>query len=194
MDRSENSCYARGRDPPRLRHAWPRPRWIYRSGEANRIPQDDARSDLAWAGVKPKPAMSDPKSSGRNSPLQRVGVFDQMEVDSAVERWLASEVLSERLATQARQRNRSHFWYLLTKSGVELPPKPDRKKWWRIPTTTIDRAMEIMASRESVVVAAARFEMKATTLRVWLEGGERAPGSRLLLLVCRSGRDRPRRH
>lgn len=133
---------------------------------------------LRWAGVKLRVTMALPRESGR-----RFHAVDPLDVDEAVEAWLKTETL--RTAAERRGIAAETLERYLIESGLELPPKPDGKGHWRVPTETIDAAVAMRRGKENLRQAAMRLGVSAHTLRhrAIRSGVPRPPGKLWLVPV-----------
>jgi len=126
---------------------------------------------LRWAGVKPRPSMSYDRGAKRH-----FHIVDPVDVDDAIERWLATESLeaaARRVGWSAETLARR-----LLASGLDVPPRPKRKRHWRIPTAVIDEVVARRAKVATLSAAAARLGLTSGWLRYQLvrAGVPRPPG------------------
>lgn len=116
------------------------------------------RRILKWAGVDIRLAMSRPCGARRH-----FHIVDADEVNDAIARWLKTETLQGAARRHGIDRNTLAGW--LEASGLPLPPKPDGKRHWRIPSDTIDAAVAARARLVSIKQAADAAGMPRCTLR-----------------------------
>lgn len=104
------------------------------------------RRILAWAGVEPIPVTTLRRRDRKYDGIQ----YDQADVDEAIEKWMACEVIN-----RAAKRHGLR-WHVLVKileeSGVDLPPRPRGKSTWRVPSTLIDHVVGEWRSKEMAPV------------------------------------------
>lgn len=103
-------------------------------------------------------------------------IVESIEVDEAVEAWLATETL-EAAARRfdvcgATVERRLH------ESGKTLPAKPTDKTHWRVPTALVDEVMAARAKLETIHAASVRLGIPRGTLRYRMvrAGVPRPPG------------------
>lgn len=103
------------------------------------------RMILRWAHVPLRRALSKPRRGRVGRPTH---IVDPTLVDEAVADWCASEPLT----TAARARDLGHvkLTNILRDFGRDVPPKPDDKAHWRIPTEVIDDAIRAWRRTEKV--------------------------------------------
>jgi hypothetical protein len=131
---------------------------------------------LRWAGVKPRPSMSYDRGAKRH-----FHIVDSVDVDDAIERWLATESLeaaARRIGWSAETLARR-----LLASGLDVPPRPTRKRHWRIPTVFVDQVVAERAKIATLSVAAKRLGIPVGTLRHRMvkAGVPRPPGKHWLV-------------
>ncbi len=113
---------------------------------------------LRWAGVKPRPSMSYDRGAKRH-----FHIVDPVDVDDAIERWLATESLeaaARRVGWSAETLARR-----LLASGLDIPARPARKRQWRIPTETVDHVVADRAKVATLSAVAKRLGIPVGTLR-----------------------------
>jgi len=97
------------------------------------------RRILKWAKVRIRHTNS-------LEPAQHARFFVEPEaVDRAVAAWLKTE--TPEAAARRLGVSTATVMSRLQLSGLRLPPKVGRKKHWRIPSTTIERAMTMVVRR-----------------------------------------------
>jgi len=105
---------------------------------------------LRWAGVDIVRTMSRPIRGAAH----RMRAVDTVDVDDAIERWMACEIVNH-----AARRHGLNFDMLarwLEESGEEMPQRPRGKRWWRVPTDVIDRVVAKRRGVETIMQAARR--------------------------------------
>jgi hypothetical protein len=158
MNRTEDSVYFHAKKIGLSRGLQPGMEYLRNAAtRTGYSPQALARI-LEWAGVHPQRTMSRITKGA----AYRWRMVDPEEVDDAISRWMESEVLND--AARRRGIEGGTLIRLLKASGLELPPRPGNRGWWRIPTATIDKAIAQKDGRESLFEASARVRLTRGTL------------------------------
>lgn len=118
------------------------PGWEYLDGAASRTGyhRDQISMIMKWAGMPVRRAMARPTKGA----AYRRRIVDPGDVDTAIERWLATETPSA--AARARGIHPATLARKL-KGVIGLPPKPTGKTHWRIPSDLIDQAVGELQDR-----------------------------------------------
>lgn len=133
---------------------------------------------LRWARVRAVRSMSRPTPGAR----YHFHVVDPLDVDDAVERWLATE--SVEAAARARGLVGDTLRKWIRAAGVPKPPRLKARKHWRIESTVIDRVIAERMAKRSVRSQAQRVGVRPGTLRAWLiKGGVERPPGKLWLVA-----------
>jgi hypothetical protein len=183
LKRSEVAVYWRAGKLDLTRGAPPGFEYVSNAAERTGFCRETLVMILRWAKVPLKRAAS--RATGAS---WHYHVVDTVDVDDAVERWLATETLKS--ATRRYRVSCETVERRLRASGLTLPPKPADGTHWRIPRETIDAAMAQWAKLETVNAAAVRLGLPRGTLRHRMvrAGVPRPPGK--LWLVPRETVDR----
>lgn len=104
------------------------------------FPVASLRMILKWAGVRLHVAMARPTKAKRH-----FHTVDPIDVDDAIERWLKTETLAAAAARHGIHASTLER-LLLRAKPAELPPKPDRKKRWRVPSEVVDKVLAARAA------------------------------------------------
>lgn len=119
----------------------------YLSAAAKRTGFDTAtlRTVLRWAGVHVEKVLC-----RRVSGTWRRHYVNPDRVDQAVSEWLATETPEQ--ASRRIGISTEIIVNRLRASGLPLPERPGKKRRWRIPSETIDRAVDMVVRRGNKLV------------------------------------------
>ncbi|MEP6651795.1 MAG: hypothetical protein ABJA82_00460 [Myxococcales bacterium] len=138
LNRSKGSIYDRGR---RMGLATGCPsgfEYLYAAAVRTGYHVSQMRMILKWAGVRIRRAMVCPSRPVANKHERHI--VEPFDVDEAVKNWLATEPFAAAVRSRGIPR-REMARRLRLVPGV--PPKPEGKRHWRIPTEVIDQALAL---------------------------------------------------
>lgn len=123
------------------------------------------REILKAGGVKLHRSMARP-----NDGATRFHTIDPIDVDDAVAKWLASEVVTAAARARGIVGETLHHWLLAARvRGVAVPDQPAQAKCrWRVPTAVIDEVVAWQNARESLAAAALRVGVGRSRLTAWV--------------------------
>ena len=122
--------------------------------------RETLRRILEWAEVE---AESVPSCTGYG--IEPRKAFCDVEVDEAVSRWMAMEVVAE--GARARGIDRSVMMALLMSGKFAVPKRP-RSSRWRVPSEALDQAAAFYQGMETAAEGARRHRIVPSTLVEWL--------------------------
>jgi len=155
MNRTIDACYARARDLGLKRGIQEHVEHITAAAKRTGYSREALRLILKWAKVGGITAMSRPGHGG----TRRLRGYDPLEVDKAIESWMAAEYVDD-----AGRRVGIHGGTLARWLEEAGHKRPDRKRRWRVSIAEVDAVVKARRGLESVRQAANRVGVGRGTL------------------------------
>lgn len=164
LDRTEVTTYWRAQKLGLALGMQPGHETLTEAAERTGFAADTLRGILFWAGVRRAPTMSRPDQDVLNTRK----MLDPLDVDDAVAKWLACEVVNDAAKRRGMLGDTLAQW-LLDSRNPDVPPKPSGKRRWRVPTEVIDQVIAERRTLETMPQAAKRVGITRWTLSRWLD-------------------------